>query len=348
MLDDPSSVPPHVRISHTDWTVTIKDAYPKAHYHRLVLPRLYLPLEPDQLRDIRSLLCLPREQAKGLLLAIRRDAEVAKREIEEEMLKDHGFTWPIYMGFHALPSLEYVPPVLKHLRHVHLHVISGDFQGYYYKKKKHANSFHPRMGFFLNIDEVIRWFDPDIEPTYFAMKTAIDEDEYAAILKRDPLCPHCDGQFKTVVKLKRHLTNVFKEMKAAARVRSDAAAAAGSVNAPAGDDASAAAPSAAVDGAAAGGTAAPRGTGPSESRPTSAAPTGANPANAPVIANPAVDPLLAFQNDAATAGSGTAAGTAQKRKHAESAREPSQVIDVDALPDPSPAKRPQLGTTSSS
>ncbi len=54
-------------------------------------------------------------------------------------------------------------------RHLHLHIISDEFRGEYMKNKKHLNSFHPRLGFFLHIDEVLSWFEPDVAPTWFAM-----------------------------------------------------------------------------------------------------------------------------------------------------------------------------------
>ncbi|KAI9064478.1 hypothetical protein FKP32DRAFT_1570725 [Trametes sanguinea] len=293
LLDDPSTVPPHVRIGFTDYTVTIKDAYPKSYFHRLVLPRIYLPIEPEQVRDLRSLLCLPREQARAILLALKRDAEVAKREMEQEMREQHGFVWPIQMGFHAVPSLD----------HVHVHVISTDFLGQYYKKKKHVNSFHPRMGFFVHLDEVIRWYDPDIEPTWFAMKTAIDKVEYNKILGRDPLCPHCDEQYRTIPKLKKHLKDVFKKAKAAAQERNAAAAnAAGNASS-------------------------------SEDTGTAAA------------GDPATNTTT--ESGATQLGEGSAgATTGQKRKHYETQLDPLDIIDVDALPDPTPAKRQQLAAPS--
>ena len=37
------------------------------------------------------------------------------------------------------------------------------------RSKKHLNSFHPTLGFFIHLDEVLSWFGPDIEPTWFAM-----------------------------------------------------------------------------------------------------------------------------------------------------------------------------------
>lgn len=40
-------------------------------------------------------------------------------------------------------------------RHVHLHVISGDLVSERLKNRKHYNSFHPTLGFFLHLDDVI-------------------------------------------------------------------------------------------------------------------------------------------------------------------------------------------------
>lgn len=34
------------------------------------------------------------------------------------------------------------------------------------KNKKHYNSFHPKLGFFLDIQEILEWFDA--EPTFFS------------------------------------------------------------------------------------------------------------------------------------------------------------------------------------
>jgi aprataxin len=50
--------------------------------------------------------------------------------------------------------------------HLHLHVLSADLCSEKLKIKKHYNSFHPKLGFFLHIDEVLSWFDA--EPSYFA------------------------------------------------------------------------------------------------------------------------------------------------------------------------------------
>ena len=54
---------------------------------------------------------------------------------------------------------------LRH-RHLHLHVLSNDLCSEKMKHKKHYNSFHPNLGYFLHLDEVLSWFDED--PAYFA------------------------------------------------------------------------------------------------------------------------------------------------------------------------------------
>lgn len=51
-------------------------------------------------------------------------------------------------------------------RHLHLHVISADLCSPAMKVKKHYNSFHPKLGFFIPLDDVLSWFDA--EDTFFS------------------------------------------------------------------------------------------------------------------------------------------------------------------------------------
>ena len=51
-------------------------------------------------------------------------------------------------------------------RHLHLHVLSSDLLSEKMKNKKHYNSFHPKLGFFLDIQEVLEWFDA--EPMFYS------------------------------------------------------------------------------------------------------------------------------------------------------------------------------------
>lgn len=53
---------------------------------------------------------------------------------------------------------------IQSLDYIHLHIISDDLVSEKLKNKKHYNSFHPSLGFFLHLDSVIGWFDlPDVE-----------------------------------------------------------------------------------------------------------------------------------------------------------------------------------------
>ncbi|KAI0831345.1 hypothetical protein BC628DRAFT_1415862 [Trametes gibbosa] len=201
---NPTAIPDSIRLCHSATSVTIHDKFPKGLYHALVLPLVRPPLRATQLASLRALFTtLPRAQAETVLNDLRRDAQEATRLIQEDMVRTQGFKWDVLAGFHALPSVE----------HLHLHLVSSEFLGEYFKKKKHNNSFHPRMGFFLPLDEVLRWFDADIEPSWFASKAKMESKDYAPILKADMLCPHCDAVYKTMPKLKLHLAEVFAELK---------------------------------------------------------------------------------------------------------------------------------------
>lgn len=163
-LDDASlqaaTLPPTVYFSHTRHTLTVFDAYPKALFHFLVLPRLRrapaaTPKESnhnhngdhragggrelevkvvDSAEDLTSLRALlqraaasnsrsrsslgadredadadaddVRARARGTLRVLADEAARLRGEIEREMLAHYGFTWPIWAGFHAVPSME--------------------------------------------------------------------------------------------------------------------------------------------------------------------------------------------------------------------------------------------------
>lgn len=50
---------------------------------------------------------------------------------------------------------------------MHLHIISADLSARAMKTKRHYNSFHPTLGFFVHLDEVLEWFEaePDVFTT---------------------------------------------------------------------------------------------------------------------------------------------------------------------------------------
>ena len=133
-----STLPPTVYFSHTCRTLTIFDAYPKALFHFLVLPRLTgrkgrtpgddgeressssVPVadSTEDLTNLRTLLqhadtdtktdldVRARARVKGTLSLLSDEATRLQSQIEGEMQAHYGFKWPIWIGFHAIPSME--------------------------------------------------------------------------------------------------------------------------------------------------------------------------------------------------------------------------------------------------
>ena len=145
---------------------------------KLVAPERTVALSPSvtDLSSLRALLNsehISKDQVKELILSLKEDALRVKAEIEGEMEKRYGFVWDIWIGFHGVPSMEWAFEVLfvrtwvssKGTRHIHLHVLSADLCSERMKTKKHYNSFHPKHGFFLHVDQVLSWFDAEM--SYF-------------------------------------------------------------------------------------------------------------------------------------------------------------------------------------
>ncbi|CAL8470785.1 g10327 [Coccomyxa elongata] len=104
--------------------VLVLDKFPKARHHALVMPRC------TNLHDISSL------TAEHVALLDHMEA-VAKDWMSEKH-SESGFM----LGFHSIPSMS----------HLHLHVISKDFDSPQLKHKKHWNSF--TSPFFKQLDAV--------------------------------------------------------------------------------------------------------------------------------------------------------------------------------------------------
>ncbi|KAG6832364.1 hypothetical protein H0H92_002632 [Tricholoma furcatifolium] len=202
-LKDPVTFPASILISHTSNTLAIYDTYPKSIFHFLLLPRVKPPLDANILINLRTLLNGDRAQAKQVIAALSEDAKALKKDIEGEMLKRYGFKWDIWTGFHAAPSLP----------HLHLHVLSSDLCSDWMKSKKHYNSFHPKVGFFLDIDEVLSWFEA--EESYFKRMAKLDSKLYEGLLKEDLACFRCDSTtMKNIPALKLHLQEDWDKLAA--------------------------------------------------------------------------------------------------------------------------------------
>ncbi|OAX30901.1 hypothetical protein K503DRAFT_658986, partial [Rhizopogon vinicolor AM-OR11-026] len=202
MKPDPtSSLPPSILLSHSDTCLTVFDAFPKSIFHLLVIPRIKPPFSARHLADLRSLLQCKTDVAKELLMNLNEEANKVKMMIEEEMMKRYKFKWDIWMGFHPISSME----------HLHLHVLSADLCSPKLKLKKHFNSFHPNLGFFLHLKDVLSWFDAD--PSYYRRMVKLDRSQYEPLLRDGDLCCwRCDRALGSMPKLKAHLQDDFDKL----------------------------------------------------------------------------------------------------------------------------------------
>jgi aprataxin len=124
-LEDPSD--PAVVYADED-IIAIKDQYPKAKCHYLVMPR------DERLRSASDLRLAD-------LPLLRRMEQVGNKLVHDN--NENGDPSLEYrMGFHAVPSMH----------HLHMHVISQDFDSSCFRNKKHWNSF--TTTFFIPIEEM--------------------------------------------------------------------------------------------------------------------------------------------------------------------------------------------------
>lgn len=123
-------IPPSVLLTHNDQCIAIFDAFPKAKYHFLILPRHPFPpnrdvsdddndnnsngqdrtslCRLDDLNDLSSVLLRTGQGRKKIVDAMINLAQEVEEMIQDEMMKTEGFVWGVDMGFHAVPSMQSV------------------------------------------------------------------------------------------------------------------------------------------------------------------------------------------------------------------------------------------------
>ncbi|XP_062864735.1 aprataxin isoform X2 [Trichomycterus rosablanca] len=158
---------PKMQVYKDDRVVVIKDKYPKARYHWLVLPR----------ESISSLKVLRSEHVDLL-----KHMQTVGRSMVQQCPPSSKLG--VRLGYHAIPSMS----------HVHLHVISQDFDSPCLKNKKHWNSFTTR--YFIDSD-VITMLERDGR---VSVKEGTSE-----LLKLPLRCHVCHEEQATIPKLKEHL-----------------------------------------------------------------------------------------------------------------------------------------------
>lgn len=140
---NPSDVlPKSVLFAETDNTLTVFDAFPKSMFHFLVLPKSQAAPEDEenesyqptlfqfvnssrsrkskdstkptqnlptahQLRNLPTMLSnLPKTQSKEILQSMEVAALSVKKDVEEDMVRLYCWKWEVWIGFHAVPSME--------------------------------------------------------------------------------------------------------------------------------------------------------------------------------------------------------------------------------------------------
>ncbi|XP_042685523.1 aprataxin isoform X2 [Centrocercus urophasianus] len=159
---------PKVQVYKDEKAVVIKDKYPKARYHWLILPW-------DSISSLKS---VTREHL-GLLEHMH---AVGQKMIQRCPAEE---SQQFRLGYHAVPSMS----------QLHLHVISQDFDSPALKTKKHWNSFTTE--YFLNSEDVI-------EMVRSKGKVTVN-DQASELLKLPLRCHLCKQQLSTIPQLKEHL-----------------------------------------------------------------------------------------------------------------------------------------------
>lgn len=159
---------PKMQVYKDERVVVIKDKYPKARYHWLVLPW-------DSISSLKAL----RSEHVELLKHMQR--------VGDQMLQQcpDAHKLSFRLGYHAIPSMS----------HVHLHVISQDFDSPCLKNKKHWNSF--TTDYFVASQDVIAMLEHDGKVTV--------KEGSSELLKLPLRCHVCRKEQPTIPKLKEHL-----------------------------------------------------------------------------------------------------------------------------------------------
>ncbi|XP_059612453.1 aprataxin-like protein [Phlebotomus argentipes] len=163
-MQDPSSI-----VIKNDLVVVIRDKYPKARHHFLVLPY-------ESIDDIYQL--------RKCHLPLLAELELMGKNAVEVI---GGKLSDFKMGYHAQPSM----------KRLHLHVISDDFISPCIKSKHHWNTF--TTDFFIPTCRIKTMLET------MGRVQRLPESEIKALLKRDLQCHKCSYKADNLPNLKNHL-----------------------------------------------------------------------------------------------------------------------------------------------
>ncbi|KAF9354071.1 hypothetical protein BGX34_011230 [Mortierella sp. NVP85] len=181
-VEDIEAIPDDVRHSHDETVFIIKDKFPKATVHLLVMPR----------ERIEKLHHLCGEHGIEIIQSLK---ERAQRLIDR--LQDEMPYLSFVMGFHVVPSM----------LQVHLHVISDDFCAEALRYPAHYNAF--TTPFFISPDKMIEHIRE--HGNFWLSKPELQGYRDA---KKAPLqCNQCPFFPESMNRLKEHLEDHLRERK---------------------------------------------------------------------------------------------------------------------------------------
>ncbi|XP_055679971.1 aprataxin-like protein [Lutzomyia longipalpis] len=160
---------PEKIILKSNLAVVIRDKYPKAKHHFLVLP----------LEDIEDIFQLRKNHLPLLV-----EMELLAKNVVEVI---GGKLSDFKMGYHAQPSM----------KRLHLHAISDDFISPSLKTQKHWNSFN--TDYFIPAPKLRQMLEDcgKIEK--------LPDNELKALISQPLQCNKCSYQTNTMPSLKNHL-----------------------------------------------------------------------------------------------------------------------------------------------
>lgn len=166
---------PALKVKEDEKVVVIKDKYPKARLHYLVLPK----------ENILKIWNVKKEHEDLLLHMDNVAEELCKEHPEQEFI----------IGYHAKPSMQ----------RLHLHVISTDFDSQCMKTKYHWNSF--TTPFFMPSKDVCKQLKEK------GKLDIISPEEIEKYLFTKLKCYKCTFNPKNMGDLKRHLLSHLSKTK---------------------------------------------------------------------------------------------------------------------------------------
>jgi len=161
-------------IRETEFVSIIKDKYPKAKYHYLIIAK-------GNISSVKSL----NKSHVSLLHHMIKQAELV-----EDSIKAKDKKVQFRKGFHAVPSMTLM----------HMHLISTDFDSTFMKHKKHWNSFTTQ--FFRPVSVILEQLEAD-------ETLNLDSHFYKRMLETELQCHLCDEKPRNMPRLKEHVKTHF-------------------------------------------------------------------------------------------------------------------------------------------